>query len=71
VSDRVLASRPVGPVDVPRLVRAFAPGAELDAVWRNELGGLTFRLGDGDDAHYVKWIATGTPEIDFPAEANA
>jgi kanamycin kinase len=47
-----------------------ARGRPITPVWRNELGGLTFRLGDGNDAQYVKWIATGTPEIDFPAEAE-
>lgn len=44
-------------------------------VWRNELGGLTFRLGDD---RYVKWNANGpdaaagtvAPEIDLLAEAE-
>lgn len=56
MSDRVPASRPVGPIDVPDLVRAAAPGAELDAVWRNELGGLTFRDGE----RYLKWNPHGS-----------
>lgn len=55
VSRPALASRPVGPIEIPRLVRAIAPGAELDAVWRNELGGLTFRDGD----RYLKWNPHG------------
>jgi kanamycin kinase len=55
VTERVLANRPEGPVEVPRLVRALAAGAELDAVWRNELGGLTFQEGD----RYLKWNPRG------------
>jgi kanamycin kinase len=52
VTDRVLANRPGGPVAVPELVRAFARDVDsLDAVWLNELGGLTFRDGD----RYLKW----------------
>jgi kanamycin kinase len=39
-------------------------------VWRNELGGLTFRVGTGSRTRYVKWIAGGTPEIDLAAEAE-
>jgi kanamycin kinase len=56
VTDRVLANRPNGPVEVPGLVRRYAPDAELDAVWRNELGGLTFRDGE----RYLKWNPTGS-----------
>jgi kanamycin kinase len=56
VSSPALANRPTGPVEVPDLVRAFAPGADLDAVWRNELGGLTFRDGE----RYLKWNPRGS-----------
>lgn len=56
VSRPVLASRPVGPIEIPQLVRSFAPSAELDAVWRNELGGLTFR----DGQRYLKWNPLGS-----------
>ena len=56
VSPPILANRPTGPVEVPELVRAFAPRRELDAVWRNELGGLTFRDGE----RYLKWNPHGS-----------
>jgi kanamycin kinase len=56
VTDRILANRPEGPVDVPALVRALASGGELDAVWLNELGGLTFRDGD----RYLRWNPLGS-----------
>ena len=52
----ILANRPNGPVDVPALVRSFASGNELDAVWRNELGGLTFRDGEC----FLKWNPLGS-----------
>jgi len=51
-----VASRPRGTVEVPELVRAFAPEAELDAVWRNELGGLTFRYRE----RFLKWNPRGS-----------
>jgi len=56
VSRPLLANRPSGPVEVPELVRAFARGRELDAVWRNELGGLTFRDGE----RFLKWNPRGS-----------
>jgi len=51
-----LASRPTGPVEVPAMVRELTAGGELDAVWRNELGGLTFREGE----RYLKWNPIGS-----------
>lgn len=62
------AEIPVGPVDVPDVVAALAGGDTITPVWRNELGGLTFRL-EGAAVRYVKWVATGTPEIDLREEA--
>ena len=56
MSRPILANRPDGPVDIPELVRAFASSDELDAVWRNELGGLTFRNGH----RYLKWNPLGS-----------
>jgi len=56
VIDPVPAAPPTGPVDVPVLVSAFASGDELDAVWQNELGGLTFREGE----RYLKWNPIGS-----------
>jgi kanamycin kinase len=52
---------PTGPVEVPALVRAFA--ADPRPVWRNELGGLTFRDGD----RYLKYNPLGTG-IDLDVE---
>lgn len=58
-----LSGRPAGPVDVPRGVRALV-GPSPDVVWRNELGGLTFRLAGA----YLKWAPTGSG-LDLAAEA--
>lgn len=40
-------SIPAGRVDVPARVRALARGEGLTPIWRNDLGGLTFRADDG------------------------
>lgn len=45
-------SIPSASIDVPTRVRALAGGAALTPVWRNGLGGLTFRT---DDGRYIKW----------------
>jgi kanamycin kinase len=58
-------------VAAPDVIRSLANGAAITPVWQNELGGLTFRLEDGQGGtRYAKWAATGTPEIDFAAEAE-
>lgn len=67
MSRPVIAEIPTGPVHVPAIVAKLAGGGTITPVWVNELGGLTFRL-DGD--RYVKWVATGTPELDLAAEAE-
>ena len=53
------AGPPTGDVAVPPAVRRAAGGAPLRAVWRNELGGLTFAAGDPPE-RYVKWLPAGT-----------
>lgn len=71
MSRPVISEIPTGPVTVPDVVAALAGGDTVTPVWRNELGGLTFRLEDGrDGTRYAKWVAAGTPEIDLPAEAE-
>ena len=54
---------PSGPLPVPDVVADIAAGRAVRAVWHNELGGVTFRIGDG--AEYVK-----TGPGDFAAEAE-
>jgi kanamycin kinase len=65
-----LASVPTSPVEVPAAVVAAAGEDSIIPAWRNELGGLTFRLAAASGTtRYIKWIAAGTPEIDLGAEA--
>ncbi|MFC6534260.1 aminoglycoside 3'-phosphotransferase [Nonomuraea rubra] len=62
---------PDGPVTVPEAIAALARGDAVTPVWRNLLGGLTFRLdAPGGAVRYAKWVAAGTPEIDLGAEAE-
>jgi kanamycin kinase len=68
-----LAAVPDGPVVVPDAVAALAGDSTegaVDPVWRNVLGGLTFRLRGAGADRYVKWVPAGTPELDLDAEAE-
>lgn len=62
---RELAGAPGSDVEVPDAVAAFAGGAEPVPVWRNTVGGLTFRVArsavDGG-ACFVKWNPSGSGE---------
>lgn len=40
---------------VPTAVGELASGRPLRLVWKNELGGLTYQVGDGESRHFVKW----------------
>lgn len=53
-----LSGLPTEPVTVPAAV-AEALGAHPELVWRNELGGLTFRSGE----LYAKWSPPGAPSL--------
>lgn len=59
-------STPAPDIAVPAAVAARAAARRITPVWRNDLGGITFRLGDDE---YIKWMPTQTPELDFDAEA--
>lgn len=45
------AQHSLGDDPVPEVVRDLAAGQPAELVWRNELGGLTFRIG----GRFVKW----------------
>lgn len=53
----------LGDREIPVVVLDLAGGVEPELVWRNELGGLTFRIGD----RFVKWSPRATG-IDLDAE---
>lgn len=47
---------PANEVSAPERVRMLAEDAELVCVWRNEIGGLTFRARKpGAESRYIKW----------------
>jgi kanamycin kinase len=67
-----LADVPAADVAVPAVVMRLAAGDAIVPAWENAVGGLTFRVGDGPRARYVKW-APDTPlaaELDLAAEAE-
>jgi len=63
-----LAGVPESAPEAPASVIALADGRSVRAVWRNELEGVTFEVGDGRDRWFVKWLPTGTG-IDLEEEA--
>lgn len=67
VPDAEQVAARVGPP--PAAVRELAAGAAVVGVWRNAAGGLTFRLGEGAAARYVKWAPSGVGP-DLGAEAR-
>lgn len=59
-----IAAVPTGPVTVPAIVEHLSGGDSITPVWRNTLGGLTFRLSSGASGRFVKWMPMGTPGVD-------
>ncbi|WP_316519991.1 aminoglycoside 3'-phosphotransferase [Kitasatospora brasiliensis] len=56
-----------GPVETPPIVTELAAGQPVQAVWRNDLGGLTFQVGLGDVRRFVKWTPASSG-VDLAAE---
>lgn len=48
------------PVPVPAAIAAVAGDRPLRPVWLNQLGGLTFELGTGEDRLFAKWAPVGS-----------
>ncbi len=63
------ASGSVDHVEVPAAVLRMADGRVVRPVWKNEVGGLTFKLTGGTAPVFVKWQPAGTP-VDLAAEAE-
>lgn len=63
-----LCDRPMAADQVPRVVAELAAGAPITRVWRNGLGGATYRIDHLDRAEFVKW-SPDHPEIDLAIEA--
>jgi len=69
----MIAMSPQGPVELPRIVIAFAAGRPIRAVWKNEVGGLTFQVGVEDARQFVKCRRGRAWELDRndrPARTN-
>lgn len=64
----MIAGPPRTPVQLPRAVARLAGRVQVRPVWQNELGGLTFQMGTGTSAVFVKWAPTGSG-LDLAAEA--
>jgi aminoglycoside phosphotransferase len=60
---------PLPGTPVPAAVLKAAAGSEIYPVWVNELGGLTYRLGDGRKRRFVKWMPAGH-DAELQAEAE-
>lgn len=55
-SDALAAHHELGEQPIPDVVLRLAGAGPCELVWRNELGGLTFRIGD----RFVKWNPSAT-----------
>ncbi len=62
-----LAGPPPGPVPVPAAVATIAGERPVVAVWQNQLGGITFRVGATAEV-YVKWQPPGATDLAAEAE---
>jgi len=58
---------PETPVEIPGAVRALIATRPFEVVWRNELGGLTLRVGSTSTGVHVKW-APVTSGLDLDGE---
>jgi len=63
---RMVAGAPSEQTKVPDAVLAAAAGRTLKLLWRNDLGGLTYQVGDD---LVVKWAPAGTA-LDLAAEVT-
>jgi kanamycin kinase len=61
-------SIPIEPVPIPAVVTRIAAGRPVYPTWANEIGGLTFQIGDDAGREFVK-VAPPHPEIDLHREA--
>lgn len=70
VSPSDLAGPPPSGTAVPEIVQRLArrAGAEIEPVWLNGLGGLTYRLVAPDGVRYVKWSSPGAADLAQEAE---
>jgi len=67
-SGRTIAGWPTPGVSIPHKVAQLAGANQLELVWQNEVGGLTYRLTEqtqnSDSVRYVKWLPSSV-DIDL------
>lgn len=51
-----LSHRPTGDTAIPPVVRDLAGAERIEVVWLNQLGGLTFALGEHNSRRFLKWV---------------
>lgn len=55
---------------IPKTVAELAGDGSAELVWRNELGGLTYRVGSGGSVRYIKWQPAGELGADERAHVD-
>jgi aminoglycoside phosphotransferase len=65
-----MVAGPPRSVPVPPAVVQHAAGQPCRAVWENELGGLTFEIGEPAQRRFVKWAPRSAVGLDLNAEAE-
>ena len=65
-NDRVISGPPPADFPIPEAVREAAGVNELVGVWLNAMGGLTCKIGSGNNIRFAKW----SPETPPTAEAD-
>jgi kanamycin kinase len=63
-----IAAVPDGPVEIPGIVAELAGDDVPVPVWRNLLGGLTFRFGPAGGERFIKWMPPEAPTFDIEVE---
>ena len=66
---------PQQPVEIPKAVRHLLANDTIETVWRNELGGTTFKLTGRNGVRYLKWqdystLRSGRRHVNLHAEAE-
>jgi aminoglycoside phosphotransferase len=64
-----MVAGPPRSVSVPPVVVELAAGRSFRAVWENELGGLTFEIGESAQRCFLKWAPRRAAGLDLAAEA--
>lgn len=70
-STRVISGPPSADHPVPPAVRAAAGPAEIEGVWQNALGGVTYRIGSGEQMRFAKWSPGCPPEAEGDLKTEA